>query len=295
MTAPVEHLDDKAQLLRVSWSKMHNYAASFATTWFELKKDFDAGQYPGWTFAMWVGQKAGFPEEGVNKILLALHRGIAAEYRAEAEQAERKRRAALEVERQRKREEASAKRQAAAQEREHRRQEAARSKAVAASKREAIAAVKAAIVERVPAAVAAKHPGAVKRPSGRQGDPNRHVYMRERRARLRREFESSPPANATLAQLLAECSAIDENHGVALGQRYAAMRDICQRGEAGKDEDSHVWTWGKWSQIYIKRPRADILRCITDYQELLTRNESIGGVNDRSAPRSKYVHEGGRG
>jgi hypothetical protein len=275
MTVSVENLDDKAQLLRVSWSKMHNYVASFATTWFELKKNFDAGKYDGWTFAMWVGQKAGLPEEGVNKILLALHRGIAAEHRVEAERAERDRRAAFEVERQRRREEAAAKRQAAAQEREQKRQEIAARKAAVVARRKT-AAAKAVIVERVPAAVAAKHPGAAKRSRGGQGDPNspRAVYMHERRARLKRELQSHPPANATLAQLLTECSAIDENHRVALGQRYAAMRDICQRGEAGKDEDSKLWTWPKWSKVYIKRPQNDILHCIEDYEEFLLKATS---------------------
>jgi hypothetical protein len=272
MTASVEHLDDKAQVLRVSWRKLHNYAASFATTWFDMKKIFDAGEYAGWTFAMWAGQKAGLPEEGVNKILLALHRGIAAEHRVEAEQAERARRAALEVERQRKREEAAAKKQAATQERERKRREVAARQAATAAKKGA-AAAKAEIVEKISPAVAAKHPGAVpqKRRRGRQRDPNsRHaIYMRERRARLKRELESRPPANGTLTQLLAECSAIDENHPVALGQRYVAMRDICLRGEAGTDEDSKLWTWTKWSAFYIKRSRGHILRCITDHEKFL--------------------------
>ena len=65
----VSELDQTARLLQVSWNKANNYYVSFAKSFLETKKRFDSGEFPGWTYAMWLGQKAGLMESQVLKQL----------------------------------------------------------------------------------------------------------------------------------------------------------------------------------------------------------------------------------
>jgi hypothetical protein len=99
--ANVEHLADAVMQLRQRWKKMNDYTASFATLWFEQKEHFDSGRYPGWTFAMWLGQRVGLPEASITKMLNIHNAALAHEHKVAAE------RVAAE-QRQREREEAEA-------------------------------------------------------------------------------------------------------------------------------------------------------------------------------------------
>ena len=84
--ADISDLDHTAQLLRVSWRKAHNYYRSFATVWFETRKNFDPEKYPGWTFSKWATLKAGMSEEFTMKHLKIFHRTLAEETRAQVNQ-----------------------------------------------------------------------------------------------------------------------------------------------------------------------------------------------------------------
>jgi len=92
-TADVEHLAEDVQRLRVSWRKMNNFTNSFATIWFARKQEFDAGQYPGWTFAFWLGQKVGLPEASITKMLYAHSAILAGEHQEAVEAAVREQKA----------------------------------------------------------------------------------------------------------------------------------------------------------------------------------------------------------
>jgi len=84
--ADISELDHTAQLLRVSWRKAHNYYRSFATVWFETRKNFDPEKYPGWTFSKWATLKAGMSEEFTMKQLKIFYRTLAEETRAAVNQ-----------------------------------------------------------------------------------------------------------------------------------------------------------------------------------------------------------------
>jgi len=65
--ADIAELDEVAHRLRISWRKAHNLYASFSSQFWEVKKQFANNQYPGWTFAQWLGIKAGLSEDQIYK------------------------------------------------------------------------------------------------------------------------------------------------------------------------------------------------------------------------------------
>lgn len=80
MMDDLSELYQKAQQLRVSWRKAHNYWSSFATIFYQVKSEFDANKYPDITFANWI-TKAGLLEDQVIKMLHVFERAVASEER----------------------------------------------------------------------------------------------------------------------------------------------------------------------------------------------------------------------
>jgi len=127
----ISELDQDAMRLRVSWAKANNYHKSFATLFWEDKKKFDNNEYPGWTFAMWLGQKVGIFEDQVIKKLKTYDNVIASEER-EKTAAENRR---LEMER-------LEARKKALEEQEKKRKEIEIQKAINAARKAEVKAVK---------------------------------------------------------------------------------------------------------------------------------------------------------
>jgi hypothetical protein len=89
--------------------------------------------------------------------------------------------------------------------------------------------------------------------------------QRDRRARLAAEKKKQTLTNPDLVRLLGECEGIEATSRVELGRRYAEMKDIVQRQQAGRNVHGHFWTWGGWCEVNIERSRKDIWRCIEEF------------------------------
>jgi hypothetical protein len=80
MAKSIDELDQKAQLMKVTWRKASNYHSSLVTLFMETRKEFLAGVYdPDWTFAMWLAQRAGLSEDQCLKIFKSYAHAITGE------------------------------------------------------------------------------------------------------------------------------------------------------------------------------------------------------------------------
>jgi len=71
----IADLDDKALYLRVTWSKMINYASTFAKEFMALEDEFKSGKYsPEWDFERWLGMKCGMSYKLTYRMLAQVHR-----------------------------------------------------------------------------------------------------------------------------------------------------------------------------------------------------------------------------
>jgi hypothetical protein len=278
----ITELDSTAQLLRISWRKMHNYAASFITTWYGTKKRFDAGEFPGWTFGMWSGRNAGLGEDGVHMVIAPLKRAIASEYRDQIR--------ADEVRRKHERD----------AEREQKRREVAERKAARQAKKQKP------VEEHVPPAVAAAHLAAAPLPRKRRGvedtpgqaalrqpinnsphhTVNDSIVQKKRRGRNRARLIANPPANDRCAQALANAGAIERRYPsrrTELGKEYWECREEVLSGRAGKDDGARPWTWPHWVEIHITnnpdklvcQSYEAVMCCIEDYENWVSRTGNV--------------------
>jgi hypothetical protein len=143
MTA-IEELDDIAHGLHVKWRKANNYFNTLAQDVFAVRKRFEAGEFPGYTFAGWLSSK-GFSEKFLMQQFLLFKRILAEEEREKVmqinEELNRAQRQAAAAERERKRiakeerEAATAAKRAAAEE-EHRQAAAKKAEEQAAKEQE---------------------------------------------------------------------------------------------------------------------------------------------------------------
>jgi hypothetical protein len=282
----VTSLDEDAHRLLISWKKLNSYAASFAKLWYDTKRRFDAGEFPGWDFDFWVLTRAHLSVEYPTKLMSSFERSIAGELREQAtrekylQQAQRGRdRAAKKLEAQRQREEARAAREVKRREIEQRKAEAA----VARAEKEAtkLAAKLAKQRERekpIDPIVAAQHPGVAPIPPGlklrtkkRAGETPAEAALRQsakggewtkgdtikarqRRAERKAERIGKEPEDEICAKLLEECAGIENQYTsrrVALGERYYKIRERVKAKQAGWDEQRRPWSWSGWVERYI--------------------------------------------
>jgi hypothetical protein len=88
----------------------------------------------------------------------------------------------------------------------------------------------------------------------------------ERRAEKKETLQHATPTHEQLAKLLANCEKIEKTSRVDLGEQYAAMKEIVDSGQAGKDADGKLWVWTRWAKFYIKRSERDIRKCVDEYR-----------------------------
>jgi len=71
----ISDLDDKAHYLRITWSKMINYASTFSKEFMALEDEFKSGKYgPDWDFERWLGMKCGMSYTLTYRMLAQVHR-----------------------------------------------------------------------------------------------------------------------------------------------------------------------------------------------------------------------------
>ena len=281
--ANLDHLAEDVQRLRVSWRKMNNYVASFATLWFERKEDFESGKYPGWTFAMWLGQRVGLPEASITKRLRA-HRQALAEDHIEAAEV------AIQALRQAERNRVEAEKAAKAKARQERQAAAAAKKAqIEAAKAAKAAAAK--IVEKVAPSVANRHPAsatpergcercgislsgrtararfcsdrcrkAIHKSGSKPTQANRDAQRNARDAK-RDRLTAGRPSDAKCAGILDSILAYEQRFAetpvnvsrqIWLGGQYKQLRTLIQSKQViGKDEHGHDWSWIHWVDVYV--------------------------------------------
>jgi hypothetical protein len=71
MPHPIEELDDKVQLMRVSWKKAFNYHNNLARTLLEARALIESGRFgPEWTLSRWMSLRCGLNLDQLVKMIL---------------------------------------------------------------------------------------------------------------------------------------------------------------------------------------------------------------------------------
>jgi hypothetical protein len=83
-----------------------------------------------------------------------------------------------------------------------------------------------------------------------------------------------PPAEIA-KPLLEACGQIEHKSRTELGAQYAAMRELAQTNQLGKNpQTGRPWSWAKWAEQYIRRTRQDITKCIAVYEASMLNDAS---------------------
>jgi hypothetical protein len=246
----VTPLDDDAHRLLISWKKLNSYAASFAKLWYDTKKRFDVGEFPGWDFDFWVLTRAHLSVEYPTKLMSSFQRSIAGELREQATREKYRQQAQRSRDRAAKKLEAQRQREAARQLREVKRREIEQRKTAAATVRATKLAAKLSLKREREAAleakrkrekpidpiVAARHPGAAPIPAGlklrtqkREGETPAEAALRQsakggkwtkgdtikarqRHAERKAALIGKAPEDELCAKLLQECGDIENQY-----------------------------------------------------------------------------------
>lgn len=110
-------------------------------------------------------------------------------------------------------------------------------------------------------------------------------FLRQRRIALIRRG----PQNSHLSALLASTAFIQDS--IHLGNCYFNMREVVNNEAAGKDEQSHPWTWRRWVEAFIvENPDPNLRREAKLVNELIkgymdSKERANASGDQESAPR----------
>jgi len=257
MIKDIKELEPEAAVLRVEWTKAHNYWATFTRRFLAVKRRFDAGEYGSdWTMSRWLWIHAKLNERQIMDMLKVFERALADEERVQV-QIENER-----IAREKRRAAAQAKATRAAQKAEKRRQREA----------ELAAKCEASEAKRI-----AKEAAEADKKRLQRNKASRKYYRKTRDAALaaREEQERIAAAEAIAADtqvnpraavLLAEIDQIEKVNRVELGRRYAELQAMSNNNQLGLNPKTNKhWGWGAWCEVHIRRSVRDIYQCIEEF------------------------------